>query len=296
MGQWIWINGSIMPMGDARIDVQDRGFQFADGVYEVVRVYQGRCFTLAEHLDRLSKSAEAVGISLPISTSALAEQIRKFVVLESLHEGMIYLQLTRGVAERNHVYPADIKPTLLFYASLLDPLPPVGGGAGFKLLPVPDERWRKCWIKSIALLANILAKNQAAAAGYDEAIFIDDGRCTEGASTNFFAVIDGIVATAPKGPKILPGITRQVLIDVARTAGVSIIERPILESEIASATELFITSSTREVMWVSHWGEREVSKSAGPITRKLHEAFRDWVRKDTGLENPHAIPASPVPA
>ncbi len=288
MSQSIWINGSVIPRSEARIEICDRGFQFADGVYEVVRIYNGRAFTLAEHLDRLAKSAGAIGIALPLPPAALAGEIRKFIAKEQLQVGMIYIQLTRGVMERNHIYPAGLQPTLLFYGAPLEELPPVGGGAGMKLLPVPDERWRKCWIKSIALLANILAKNQAVAAGYDEAIFIDDGRVTEGAATNFFAVIDGVAVTAPHGPKILPGITRQVLLDVSKNAGVQIIERPIAEGEIARASELFLTSSTREVMWVSHWGEREITSSAGPITNKLHEAFREWVRKDTGLADAHS--------
>jgi len=298
MGQWIWINGSVQPMADARIDVQDRGFQFADGVYEVVRTYQGRTFTLAEHLNRLAKSADALGIPLPLTTAALAGEIRKFIAKEGLHEGMVYIQLSRGVAERNHVYPVDMHPTLLFYGTPLSELPPIGGGQGMKVLPVPDERWRKCWIKSIALLANILAKNEAVAIGYDEAVFIDDGRVTEGASTNFFAVIDGIVVTAPNGPKILPGITRQILLDIAPSIGEAIIERPIMESEIANASEMFLTSSTRELMWISHWGNRHVSTECGPVTRKLHAAFRDYVRKDTGLgevaSKPTATPASRV--
>jgi len=285
MSQWIWINGDVIPMADARIDVQDRGFQFADGVYEVIRIYQGRTFTLAEHLNRLESSAEAISIPLPISTAALAGEITKLVEKEQLHEGMIYLQLTRGVAKRDHVYGKDIKPTLLFHGTPLDKLPAIGAGAGMKVLPVPDERWRKCWIKSIALLPNILAKNQAVAAGFDEAVFVEDGRVKEGASTNFFAVIDGVVVTAPKGPKILPGITRQILIDLARQIGVSLIERPILEEEITKATELFLTSSTRELMWVSHYGPLQIADRCGPITRQLHEAFRAWVRKDIGLSD-----------
>jgi len=289
MDRQIWINGSTLPMADARIDVQDRGFQFADGVYEVVRVYSGRLFTLAEHLNRLKNSSEAIGITLPMSLSTLAIEIRKFIDRERLHEGMIYLQVSRGVCERNHVYPADLQPTLLFYATPLEPLGPIGSGRGLRLLPVPDERWRKCWIKSIALLANILAKNEAVAGGFDEAVFIDDGRVMEGSSTNFFAVINGQLVTPPTGPKILPGITRQVLIDIARMMGEPIIERPISETEVATASEIFMTSSTKELMWVSHWGQQPISESAGPVTRKMHESFRQWVRKDIGLELATAV-------
>lgn len=289
MQRQIWLNGDILPFNDARIDVQDRGYQFADGVYEVVRVYSGRAFTLAEHLERLKNSADAIGITLPMSAASLAVEIRKFIDRERLHEGMIYLQVSRGVCERNHVFPADLQPTLLFYATPLEPLGPIGSGRGFRLLPVADERWRRCYIKSIALLANILAKNEAVAGGFDEAVFIEDGRVMEGSSTNFFAVIDGHLVTPPKGPKILPGITRQVLIDLACTLGEPIIERPVVETEVDTASEMFMTSSTKELMWVSHWGQREIATAAGPITQRMHEAFRHWVKKDVGLELATAV-------
>ncbi len=284
MNRQIWINGNILPMSEARIDVQDRGYQFADGVYEVVRIYSGRAFTLAEHLNRLKNSADAIGITLPMSPSSLAIEIRKFIDRERLHEGMVYLQVSRGVAERNHIYAPDIQPVMLFYGTPLDPLGPIGSGRGLRLLPVVDERWRKCYIKSIALLANILAKNEAVATGFDEAVFIDEGKVMEGSSTNFFAVIDGVLATPPKGPKILPGITRQVLLDVAPSIGQAIIERPISAAEVATASEIFMTSSTKELMWASHWGQQQIADSAGPVTRRMHEAFRQWVKKDIGLE------------
>src|SRR5258708_8398073 len=162
----IWINGEIIPMADARIGVEDRGFQFADGVYEVIRIYNGKTFTLAEHLARLTRSAEAIRIGLPISTGSLADEIRKLIAASAVREGMVYLQLTRGVCQRNHLIPAECKPTLLFYARPLPPPTIPGQGEGVKLLALPDERWKRCWIKSIALLPNVLAKSQAVAEGY----------------------------------------------------------------------------------------------------------------------------------
>ena len=271
----IWINGEIVPKRDARIAVDDRGFQFADGVYEVVRVYNGRPFTLAEHLRRLERSANAVNIGLPLAVSQLQQEISDFVQKQLPKDGMIYLQLTRGAAERNHVIPKGLKPTLLFYATPLEPLPAIGAGPGLSVTPVPDERWKRCNIKSIALLPNILAKNAAIAAGFDDAIFIDDGLVMEASAANFFAVIGGQVGTPPNGPKILPGITRDKLIEL----NLGVVERPIRETELASATEMFLTSSTKELMWVSRWGDRKIGDVCGPQTRRLHEAYRAMVAR-----------------
>jgi D-alanine transaminase len=271
----IWINGEIVPNREARIAVDDRGYQFADGVYEVVRVYNGRPFTLAEHLNRLERSAGAVNIGLPLAVSQLEAEIGEFIHKQLHGDGMIYVQLTRGVAERNHVIPKGIKPTLLFYAMPMEPMPVIGSGPGLSIMPLPDERWKRCNIKSIALLPNILAKNQAIAAGFDDAVFIDDGYVTEASAANFFAVIDGIMVTPPNGPKILPGITRDKLLEL----NLGLVERPIRESELANATEIFLTSSTKELMWVSRYGDRKISDTCGPQTRRLHEAYRALVAR-----------------
>jgi len=277
----IWINGEIIPMADARIGVEDRGFQFADGVYEVIRIYNGKTFTLAEHLARLARSAEAIRIGLPISTEALASEIRKLIAASAVREGMIYLQLTRGVAERNHLIPADAKPTLLFYARPLPPQPIPGHGEGVKLLALPDERWKRCWIKSIALLPNVLAKSQAIAEGYDEAVFVEHGVVTECAASNIFAVVGGKVVTHPVGSKVLPGITRAVLFECANALGITVDERPLREEEALRASELFITSTTREVSWVARWNDRYIGQGrCGPVTLALHRALQDRVRRE----------------
>jgi D-alanine transaminase len=277
----IWINGEIIPMADARIGVEDRGYQFADGVYEVIRIYSGKTFTLAEHLARLAQSAEAIRISLPLTTKSLADEIKKLIVASGIREGMIYLQLTRGVSQRNHLIPAECKPTLLFYARPLPEMPIPGQGEGVKLLALPDERWKRCWIKSIALLPNVLAKSQAVEEGYDEAVFIDHGVVTECAASNVFAVIGGKVVTHPVGSKVLPGITRAVLFDCASTLGIAIDERPLREEEAIRASEMFITSTTREVSWVARWNDRYIGQGrCGPVTLALHRALQDRVRKE----------------
>ena len=282
MNDLIWINGEIIPMSEARIGVEDRGFQFADGVYEVIRIYNGRTFTLTEHLQRLARSAEALKIGMPLAVDALSEQICKLISASGVREGMIYLQLSRGVCPRNHVIPADIKPTLLFYARPLPPAPIPGEGEGAKLTAIPDERWKRCWIKSIALLPNVLAKSQAVAAGYDEAVFIEHGVVTECSASNVFAVIEGKVVTHPVGSKVLPGITRAVLFDCAAELRIPIDERPLREEEAIRSAEVFITSTTREVNWVVRWNDRYIGQGrCGPVTLALHRALQMRIRKET---------------
>lgn len=278
----IWINGEIIPISDARIGVEDRGFQFADGVYEVIRIYNGRTFTLAEHLDRLARSAEAIRISLPISIEALSDEIRKLIAATAVREGMVYLQLTRGVCERNHVIPSACKPTLLFYTRPLPPPPIPGEGEGAKLLAVRDERWKRCWIKSIALLPNVLAKSEAVGKGFDEAVFLDNGVVTECSASNIFAVIGGKLVTHPVGSKVLPGITRAILLNCAVNLGIPVDERALREEEAARAAELFITSTTREISWVARWNDRYIGQGrCGPITLALHRALRERVTRET---------------
>jgi D-alanine transaminase len=282
MSEWIWINGEIVPMGEARIDVEDRGFQFADGVYEVIRLYDGKPFTLAPHLERLERSAQGIDMNLPIDRAALSIEIGKLVSRSGVREGMVYLQLTRGVSPRNHLFPSPQKPTLLFYARPL-PAPQLPGqGEGVKLLALEDDRWKRCWIKSIALLPNVLAKNKAVAAGADEAVFIDNGVVTECSASSLFAVIGGKLVTHPIGSKVLPGITRAVLLDCATVLNIPIDERGFVEEEALRASELFITSTTREVSWVARWNDRYIGKArCGPMTIALHQALRTKVLEET---------------
>ena len=277
----VWLNGEITPFDQAHVSIEDRGFQFADGVYEVIRLYGGKPFALDAHLQRLEKSAAGIQLAVPINSAHLKSEITKFLVRFPVPDGMIYLQVTRGTAPRNHAFP-DTKPTLLFYTRPLPPLPDEPSRQGIKLLSLPDERWKRCWIKSIALLPNVLAKNQALAAGADEAVFVENELVSECSASNLFAVIAGKLVTHPVGPKVLPGITRAVLLDLAPSLGISVDERPIKESEASGAAELFITSTIREIAWVSHWNDRPLAGSqCGPATKKLHAALRDHVRRQT---------------
>jgi D-alanine transaminase len=275
------MNGEIVPLADARIGIEDRGFQFADGVYEVIRLYNKKPFALDLHLQRLQKSAAGIQLAVPIAIPALTTEIGKLLTRASVPEGMIYLQLTRGSAPRSHAF-SQTKPTLLFYARTLPPLADLATSEGVKLITVPDERWKRCWIKSIALLPNVLAKNQALAAGADEAVFIEDGIVTECSASNIFGVIGQRLVTHPVGPKVLPGITRAILLEVAAKIGLIVEERPLREAEVLRADELFITSTTREISWVGRWNDQSIGQSrCGPVTLKLNAALRDRVQRET---------------
>jgi D-alanine transaminase len=282
VSEWIWLNGEVGPLSEAKLSVEDRGFQFADGVYEVIRLYNGRPFTLEEHLARLERSAAGIKLAAPMGMSALAAEIHQFIPRTAVREGMIYLQLTRGAAPRNHRFPDKPSTTLLFYARPLPPVNEPGEGEGVKLLAVEDERWKRCWIKSIALLPNVLAKQQAIDNGCDEAVFIDRETVSECSTSNLFAVIAGKLITHPVGSKVLPGITRAVLLEIAAKLNIPLEERPLREEEARRADELFITSTTRELAWVARWNDRYIGQGkCGPLTIKLHRAFRERVRAQT---------------
>ena len=279
--EWIWINGRVIPLADAAIGVEDRGFQFADGVYEVMRLYHGHPFTLAEHLDRLSRSAAAIELALPLPLAELALEIRRLIARTTINDGMVYLQLTRGQSPRNHVIATEIASTLLFYVRPLPVLAPPGQAPPVKLMSLPDERWKRCWIKTIALLPNTLAKSHAARNGFDEAVFIEDGRVTECSASNLFGVIRQTLVTHPVGPKVLPGITRAILLTCAAELGIPVQERAMTEAEAMGTDELFITSTTREVSWVNQWNAQPVGGAqCGPITLALHQALAAKVARE----------------
>jgi D-alanine transaminase len=281
MDELCWLNGKVLPLAEATVSIEDRGFQFADGVYEAMRVYGGRTFALREHLDRLQRSAAAVFIRLPIARDELERAIRELIARQEIAgDGLVYLQLTRGPSKRNHLISQAKTPTLLFYVRPLPPVPEPGTAPGTKLHSVPDERWQRCWIKSIGLLPNALAKSAAADAGADEAIFIHDGVATEGASTNLFVVIAGTLVTHPVGAKVLPGVTRDAVLRCTRELGINIEERGPSEREAKAAQETFITSTTREIAWVSTWDGQPVGEGeCGQTTLELHRALQQHIKR-----------------
>jgi D-alanine transaminase len=281
----IWINGQVMPLAQASVGVEDRGYQFADGVYEVVRFYNGQPFTLREHMERLARSAEGIRLELPMPVEQIGQEIAKFIPLTKLRDGFVYLQLTRGVAPRNHRFPKSKSNTLLWYANPLPAALEPGEGEGVRLLGVADERWKRCWIKCIGLIANVLVKNDAVEQGHDEAVFVEREIVTECATSNIFAVLGQTLVTHPVGAKVLPGVTRLVVLNVAEKLGVRVEERALREEEVKRADEVFITSTTREIHWVQRYNDRYIGQGrCGPVTVKLHRAFRDRVRAETARE------------
>lgn len=283
MEELVWINGKITPAASATVSAEDRGFVFADGVYEVIRVYNGRLFTLEPHLRRLGRSAQGIQLDLSMTSEAMARHAQDLVAQSGMNEGMIYLQVTRGAGPRNHVFTPGMAPTVMMLTRGLPPVPAPGSAEGAKLLTVEDERWKRCWIKSIALLPNVLAKNQAVAAGCDEAVMIEAGCVTECSTSNICGILDGKLVTHPVGTKVLPGITREVLLPIARQLGIAVEERPWTLQELMHADELFITSTTRELSWVSSVDGKLIKPGqCGPITLRLHRAYQDQVRRECG--------------
>jgi D-alanine transaminase len=278
MQELIWINGEVMPLADARVGVEDRGFQFADGVYESLRLYNGRPFAIDRHLDRLEFSCGGIDLELPIDIDDLKREMLRLAKRSEMVDGFLYLQLTRGNSPRNHLFPASGRPTLLFYIRAIPPVAPIGSGPGYSLLSVPDERWNRCWIKSISLLANVLARNAAQARGADEAAFVHQGWVSECSSSNLCVVIGEALVTPPVGPRVLPGITRAILLEAAVELGISVEERPLAHAEAIAADEIFIASTIRELGWVGKWDEKTVGGGrCGPVTIELHKAFREEV-------------------
>ena len=279
-----WLNGRIIPLADAKISIEDRGFQFADGVYEAVRIYRGKPFALQAHLDRLENSRNGLQLPMPIERQPLTNEVMEYLRGSGVQEGLLYFQLTRGVARRNHLFPKQpVAPTFLLYCWPLPPVTQPADQKGAKLLSVPDERWRKCWIKTIGLTANVLARNEAAAAGAEEAAFVDEhGIVAECTSSNLFFVMDGVLVTHPVGARVLPGITRDLVIDCARQSGIAVQERPVHVDEAKRAAEVFITSTTRQVIWVNRWDDPQVGGGrCGEITIKLAEALQRRIDVET---------------
>ena len=272
--EWCWLNGEILPLREARVSVEDRGFVFADGVYEGIRIYNGVPFELERHLARLESSCRALELSIPLKIGQLASEIRKLIDHARARDAFLYLQVTRGVARRHPVYPRDTPPTLLFWTQPAPPIVPILTQPGGKLISVQDDRWRRCWIKAIGLTANIQARNAADRAGADEAAFVDEnGIVAECTSSNLFAVIDGVLITHPVGPRVLPGVTRSVVIECAKSAGIEVRQRPLQIDEAKRAPEVFITSTTRHLIWIKHWDQTTISQQCGPFTQRLSEAF-----------------------
>ncbi|MGH8482679.1 MAG: D-amino acid aminotransferase, partial [Nevskiaceae bacterium] len=265
-----YVNGAFVPVAEAKVPVLDRGFLFADGVYEVIPAYGGKPFALRQHLARLARSLGELRIANPHSEAEWTALAGELVQRNGGGDCAIYLQVTRGApAQRRHAFPADTAPTVV---GLCSPLPAPSELAlrdGVGAITRPDIRWGRCDIKSVALLPSILATQAAAEQSCNEAILHRDGRVTEGASSNVFAVLGKGVVTPPKGPEILAGITRELLLEALRAAKVTVQERRLTLNELRSADEIWVTSSTREVLPVTKLdGDPVGSRKPGPVWKK----------------------------
>lgn len=247
MSRIAYVNGRYLPHADASVHIEDRGYQFADGVYEVVAVVDGRFIDNDWHLERLAFSLAELDMAMPMSAAALTLVMAETVRRNGVRNGIVYLQVSRGVARRDHVFPKrPVRPAVVVTARRTGPTPASVLEDGVRVITTPDLRWRRCDIKSVSLLPNVLAKQSARAAGAFEAWQVDDdGYVTEGGSTNAWIVrMDGTVVTRPAGHAILNGITRRRLLALMRDAGIRVEERRFTVDEARAAKEAFLTSTT----------------------------------------------------
>lgn len=280
--------GGIVPKDKVVISPNDRGFLFADGVYEVMRSYAGRPFRPDEHMARLEHSLEAVRISLPDITmlKRIAGELLERNDL-GLSDATVLVQITRGVCPRMvAVPPSRLVPTVYVETSRLEPRSN-DMEVGVSVITVPDTRWSRCDIKAIGLLPNMLARLQATEAGVAEAVFVRDGVVTEGTHTNLFGVLSGTVVTHPAGNHILAGVTRAVVLELCRSLSLPVAEAGVREDRLLSFDELFISATTAEVTpIVSVNGQPVGNGRPGPVTRRLQAAFRDYVEKTLTVSGP----------
>ena len=276
----VYVNGEFVPRAKACVSVEDRGFVFGDGVYEVLRVINGRLFATRFHNERLKRSLEGVRISLRGSDSPerfveIGKQLLKENDLVK-GEATLYMQVTRGAATRAHNFPpADVEPTVYISVAAFTPHSELAE-TGAPVISQPDLRWGRCDLKTLNLLPNVLASQTAKERGAFEAMLIRDGVVTEGTKTNFFGVVDGSLRTHPCDTHILPGITRSVLRDLAREVDIALDETPIKADEIPRLSELFLTGTTTDVMPVTTLDGRPVGKGKpGELTRKLQRVLAE---------------------
>lgn len=270
----VYLNGTFLPLAEAHVSVLDRGFIFGDGVYEVIPVYERRLFRLAEHLDRLENSLAQTLLPNPLTQTQWQTALETLVEKNRGEDQSIYLQVTRGVAKRQHNFPSSIVPTVFMMSEpFTDPAP----STGVKAITCEDTRWQLCHIKSISLLSNVLLRQQAVATGAVEAILIRDGYVTEGAASNVFIVQKGNVITPPKGPFILSGITRDLILEVITKAQLPYQETNILASQLHTAEEIWLTSSTREILPVITLNDTPIGNGQpGPVWSQIWQLFQNY--------------------
>ena len=275
----VYLNGEYIPKEAARISPDDRGFLFADGAYEVFHAYDGHLFHADGHLERMARSLREIRIVEPDAAHlrTIAETLLHKNELAT-GNAVVYMQITRGAAPRKHAFPGEALPPTVYATAYPHTLPHDLQAQGVKAILTPDIRWTRCDIKSVALLPNVLAHQQAKDLGAHEAIFVRDGTLTEGALTNVFGVFEGRVRTYPRSPYILAGITRDVVLALCHGLQIPVDQYPILEHELPHADELMLCNTTSEILPVTQVDAHVIGDGVpGPLTRRLQHAYREAV-------------------
>jgi D-alanine transaminase len=274
----VYLNGRLVPRAEACVPVMDRGFLFGDSVYEVIPVYGGHPFRLDHHLDRLDNSLGAIRMASPLTHEAWRSVLLGLVGQRPGEDQSIYLQVTRGAPEkRDHAIPEGVTPTVFAMTTPLLPIDPAVAAHGIAAITLDDLRWQRCDIKATTLLANVLARQIAKEQGAIEAILIRDGLALEGAASNLFVFASGRLVTPPKSQFLLPGITRDLVIELAQANHVPLSEGDIPVSALAMADEIWLTSSTREVMPVTRLDGKPVGAGCpGPVWRRMNDLYQAY--------------------
>lgn len=271
-----WVNGRFLPLEQATVHIEDRGFQFADGVYEVIACFGGHFLDLEAHLARLARSCEAIALSLPKPLDELAALVEQAYQRNPFEHAMVYIQVTRGVAPRSHLIQQELIPTLVITVRDLPAPTAEKLEFGASAITMADIRWKRCEIKSIALLASVIGKQEAARCGVDEGFWLDkEGHLLEGCATNCFAVINGKLVTHPLDHQVLGGITRDMALSLARQHGIEVQERPWKLSE-TGLTECMMSSTTNAVLPVCHINGKAIGNGLpGPLSIRLRTLMLD---------------------
>lgn len=273
----VLLNGRFVPYEEAVVPVDDRGFQFAESVYEVIRVYRGQPFEMERHMRRLRASLGAVGIDLGDRLEELPSQCLELLSRSGLREAAIYVQVSSGAAPRSHLSPPGLSPNVVAIVSPASPPPEEVRQKGIRVITVPDDRWARCYVKTTMLLPNTTAKRRAAEVGCQDALFIRDGFLMESTAGNAFAVLDGTLRTPPKSNYILHGITREVLLELARSEQIPCVEDPIPLTRLYDADELFITGTVSELVPIVMVDGKPIGTGRpGPMFTRLLGLYRRY--------------------
>jgi D-alanine transaminase len=276
----VFLNGSFLPIEDAKVPVLDRGFIFGDGVYELVPVYCRVPFRLDEHLARLERSLGEVRIRNPYSRAQWREFIFRLIDAQAFDDQGIYLQVTRGVAKRDHAFPKNAEPTVFMMSNPLVNPPAEQVQKGAIAVSATDNRWLRCDIKSISLIGNCLLRQLSAEVGGAETILFRDGKLTEASASNVFIVKQGVIVSPAKDNLILPGITYDVIAELARANGLPLEFRDVTEAEVRAADEVWVTSSSKEVLAIVELDGRNIAEGKpGPLFRRMHQLYQEFKQK-----------------